>query len=117
MWLTLPGVKLTITETEEISDSVVREITYAIGHIANDLIENIAIRDDSNTHNTKRLDCFSETVDLADNLTWTASQVYHIGYLQSIRTEKILVRNSRRITHLQNSKDQEQISIRHNHNN
>ena len=64
----MPGVKLSLTETEEISDSIVREITYAIGHIANELIEDIAITETVTPTITKTR-AFVETIDLADNLT------------------------------------------------
>lgn len=66
--LELPGVKLSLIETEDISDSVVREITYAIGHIANELVEDIAISDAVSPTITKTRAAL-ETVPLADNLT------------------------------------------------
>jgi hypothetical protein len=66
--ITLPGVKLSLTETEEISDSVVRQITYAIGHIANQLIEDVSISDAVIATITKTRAAL-ETVPLADNLT------------------------------------------------
>jgi hypothetical protein len=66
--ITLPGVKLSLTETEEISDSVVREITYAIGHIANELIEDVSINEAVTATITKTRAAV-ETVELADNLT------------------------------------------------
>jgi hypothetical protein len=99
--ITLPGVKLSITETEEISDSVVRQITYAIGHIANELIEDVSISDAVSPTITKTRAALG-IVPLADNLTGLVttgitsytftsftSQSYRI--FTELRTEKILV--------------------------
>ena len=49
----LPGVKQVLTETVDVSDAIVKEITYAPGHIAYELIENIDISRRGNNHNNK----------------------------------------------------------------
>jgi hypothetical protein len=38
-----PGLTITLVETEEITDAVVFEITYASGHIPKDITENVAV--------------------------------------------------------------------------
>jgi hypothetical protein len=98
--MTLPGVKLSLIETEEISDSVVKEITYAVGHIATELIEDVSITDAVVPTITKTRAAV-ETIDLADNLTGLVttgitsytftsftSQSYTI--FTELRTEKVL---------------------------
>lgn len=70
--LELPGVKFTLTELVDVSDAIVKEITYAAGHFARDLIEDIVTSDAVTTTITKtRL--LTESEPLADNVTKLSS--------------------------------------------
>jgi hypothetical protein len=64
----VPGIQQTLTELIDVSDAIVKEITYAVGHIARDLIEDIVTSDAVTTTITKAR-ALTEIEPLADNVT------------------------------------------------
>jgi hypothetical protein len=61
-----PTLLRTLSETEEISDSVAIEITYASGHIFRELIENTTVSDSASVRVTKVRALATETIATAE---------------------------------------------------
>jgi hypothetical protein len=65
--ITLPGFRALLTEDVTISDSVIREITYAAGHNARELIETVTVSEGV-TATTAKKRAFTESVPVSENL-------------------------------------------------